>query len=264
MNFEKFNDVNCRIDDIQNNDEIPIGGSMGNLNTVVTADIDNFEHFFQIVEKNASRFEQKEDMKAWLAEKAPDFDVRAFAHMYAFDNVLRIVYPDLSVNESSREKFYNEDKHKTLSQAFKAGVCRCAEIAILAQAYFQRNGFKTKYFGGDVLNSPDGEFAEAHSFIAFQTEKDEYFYDPVNPILESTSYFPRISSLEVTPFQKKQFETKLHTDNPENNCAFLEAKSILTGDVLYYGCANGGCILPSYIISKNTFPFVTTKGRDIK
>ena len=91
MNFEKFNDVNCRIDDIQNNDEIPIGGSMGNLNTVVTADIDNFEHFFQIVEKNASRFEQKEDMKTWLAEKAPDFDVRAFAHMYAFEWKNKIV-----------------------------------------------------------------------------------------------------------------------------------------------------------------------------
>lgn len=52
MNFEKLNETNCRIGDIQNNDKIPIGGSFyGKLDLAVTADIDSFETFFVTVEK---------------------------------------------------------------------------------------------------------------------------------------------------------------------------------------------------------------------
>lgn len=52
MDFEKLNETNCRISNIQNNDKVLIGGSFsGKLDLEVTTDIDSFEDFFQKVEK---------------------------------------------------------------------------------------------------------------------------------------------------------------------------------------------------------------------
>ena len=252
MDFEQLNERSCRIDNIKNNDIVLIGGSsLGKLDVGVIADIEYFEDFFQKVEKNAANFEKNEVMKKWLNDTAPDFDVKLFAHMYAFDNVLRKMYPDLSSNISGRQGYYDTKGSKKLSQAFNNGVCACAEIAILAQAYFQRQGFETKYFCGELLHSPDEEFGEPHSFISIKTDKDDYFYDPAQPIPHNGLFLPRISSIEATPFQKQQFENKIHAQNKSDNCAFLEAKNILTETSWYYGCGNGTNIYPSYIISKN-------------
>jgi len=264
MNFEKLNETNCRIGNIQNNDKILIGGSFpGKLDLAVTVDIDEFEHFFNVVERNAANFENNEGMKRWLEGMAPDFDVKTFAHLYAFDNVLRKMYPDLSANVSGRRNFYDREGTKKLSQSIEAGVCQCAEIAILAQVYCQRQGFETKYFGGELLRSPNDEFGEAHSFITLKTEKDDYFYDPANPLLSSGIYLPRISSVEATPMQKRQFENKVHTETSKRNCAFLEAQNILTKSSWYYGCGDGQNIFPSFIISKNNIPLPQTKENNL-
>lgn len=261
MNFEKLNETNCRISNIQNNDKILIGGSFyGKLDLAVTADTDYFENFFKTVEKNAANFENNENMKKFLNGFDPDFDVRIFSHMYAFDNILRKMYPDLSSNISKRKGFYDKEGSKTLSQSFKAGVCQCAEIAILAQTYFQKQGIETKYFGGELLQSPNEEFGEAHSFITIKTEKNDYIYDPANPMPNSCGvYLPRISAIEATPAQKKQFENKIHAENGKRNCAFLEAKNILTKSSWYYGCGDGSNIFSSFIISKNNIQTPQTK-----
>ena len=76
-------------------------------------------------------------------------------------------------------------------------------------------------------------------------------------------FFPRISSIEATPAQKKQFENKIHTQSERRNCAFLEAKNILTKTVLYYGCGDGANIFPSFIISKNNIQQSASKGRKL-
>ncbi len=264
MNFEKLNETNCRFSDIQNNDKILIGGSfLGKLDLAVTADLDKFERFFQTVEKNALSFENNEGMKAWLHQVAPSFDMKTFAHMYAFDNILRKMYPDLSSNISKRHGFYDTEGSKTLSQSFEAGVCQCAEIAVLAQAYFQKHGFDTKYFGGELLRLPSEEFGEAHSFISLKTkEGEDFFYDPANPTAYSGVYLPRISSIEATPAQKKQFENKIHTQSERRNCAFLEAKDIITKSSWYYGCGDGANIFPSFIISRNQSPSPQARERD--
>ena len=70
-------------------------------------------------------------------------------------------------------------------------------------------------------------------------------------MIDSGIYIPRISSIEATSAQKQQFENKIHASNNKRNCAFLEAKNILTKSSLYYGYGDGACILPSFIISKN-------------
>ena len=252
MNFEKINKTNCRIDNIQNNDNILIGGSSFDLlNLIVVADIEHFEDFFQKVEKKGLEFENNKGMHEWLKKIAPDFDAKSFAHMFAFDNVLRKMYPNMSSNISKRDGYYSSEEPKKLSQSFNDGVCKCAEIAILAQAYLQRQGFESKYFLGEVLNSPDDEFGEAHCFISMKIGNEDYFYDPANPTFDSIFNIPKISSIEATPAQKKQFENKIHSTSERRNCAFLEAKDIFTKTSCYYGCGDGANILPSFIISKN-------------
>ena len=60
-------------------------------------------------------------------------------------------------------------------------------------------------------------------------------------------FLPRISSIEATKAQKQQFENKIHTQSKRRNCAFLEAKNILTKTSWYYGCGDGANIFPSFI-----------------
>ena len=252
MNFEKLNEISCRIDNIQNNDKILIGGSFyGKLDLAVTTDTENFEHFFKTVELNAKNFENNDSMKKWLNNIAPNFDAKLFAHLYAFDNILRKMYPDMSSNVSKRQSFYDTDGSKKLSQSFSEGVCQCAEISVLAQTYLQRQGFESKYFGGELLRKPTEEFGEPHSFISIKTDKDEYFYDPANPTISSGMLLPRISTIEATPTQNKQFESKIHTTSERRTCAFLEARDIFTKSSWYYGCGDGFNIFPSFIFSKN-------------
>ena len=137
MNFEKIGETNCRIDDIQNQDKILIGGSFyGKMDLAVTADLEQFEDFFQKVEINAQKVQENEAMKNWINQVAPNLDSTLFAHMWAFDNTLRKMYPNLSTNIDKRQNYYDEEGTKKLSQSVSDGVCMCAEISILAQAYF--------------------------------------------------------------------------------------------------------------------------------
>lgn len=103
MNFEKLNDTSCRIDNIQNNDRVLIGGTYpGRLDIEVIADIDKFEDFFNVVEKNATIIENNNGIKNWLKSVDVDLDIKTFSHIYAFDNVLRKMYPNMSSNVSKR------------------------------------------------------------------------------------------------------------------------------------------------------------------
>jgi hypothetical protein len=76
-------------------------------------------------------------------------------------------------------------------------------------------------------------------------------------------YLPRVSAIEATPLQKAQFETKIHTTGGGRNCAFLEAKNILTKSSRYYGCGDGMNIFPSFIISKNNPAPAPDNSRDL-
>ena len=264
MNFEKLNETNCRMSDIQNDDKILIGGSFpGRLDLAVKADINQFKDFFEIVQKYTKNIQNNQSMQNWLKQNSSDFDIRIFSHLLAFDNVLRKIYPKLSDHIEQRSNFYDTEGSKTLSQAVENGVCQCAEIAILAQAYLQKQDIQSQYFGGEMFRSLEDEFAEAHSFIMLKVLENDYIYDPVNSIFKNSMYLPRISSIEATPEQKKQFEKKIHIEGDKRNCAFLEAKNILTKSSWFYGCGDGGSLFPSFIISKNNFNFLISKERNM-
>ena len=72
--------------------------------------------------------------------------------------------------------YYDTEGNKKLSQSFNDDVCQCAEICILAQAYFQKYGFDTKYFDSELLRSKDEEFGEADSFISMRTDIETLVY----------------------------------------------------------------------------------------
>lgn len=180
------------------------------------------------------------------------YDITLLAHMYTFDNTLRKTYPDMSANTKNRTQFYHPDTPKTLSQAYQAGVCQCAEIALLAQAYLQQQHVDSRYFSGKLLHTAQDEFGEAHSFITLTTERGDYVYDPANPTSYSGVCLPRISSVETTEAQKKLFEQKIHTQNDKRNCAFLAAKDLITKTTWYYGCGDGEDIFPAFIINRPT------------
>lgn len=255
MNFEKLNETSCRIDDIQNGDTIPIGGSFLNkLDVKVEADLASFEKFFQTVEKNALKAEQNEKMAQWFKNIDADFEFRTFAHMYAFDNGIRIMYPNFCKNaETERSKFYKSENAPKLSEAFEKGICQCAELAVLAQAYLSKQGIAAKYFGGELLRSTKDEFAEKHSFITLKSGKKDYVYDPANPMWFNTSPIPRIGLIKATPKQIKLFESKIHNNRNRRNCAFLNTQNIYDKNKTswYYGCGDGGYISPSFLISQN-------------
>lgn len=268
MNFERITATGCRIDDVQNNDQILIGGGLGELSQAVTVDIDNFEEFFQRTEAGVTKLINNGVIND-MNRLAPDFnDVDAYAHMLAFNMALDTIYPGRSDNLSDRNSYYDKEGSKKLSQVFNDGVCACAEMAILAQAYFQRQGFETKYMGGEIVkpeidehgevktdilgNVQTEEFGEAHSFISIRRNNEEYFYDPANPIRDINNpkfCRPKILSIQATPYQKQQFENKIHSSG--DRCAFLETRDVISGSRAYYGFGDGGNISPNNIFSKN-------------
>ncbi len=252
MLFEKLNETNCRICDIKENDKVPIGGSFpSKLDLLVTVDTDKFKDLFECAEKTVITLQKNEKNIEWFKEIASNFDSKIFMQMYVFDHVLRKMYPDLSKNVQQRQNFYDIRGSRTLSQAFQKGVCQCAEIALLAQLFLQRQGIASKYFGGELVHSLKDEKGEPHSFITFVVGTKDYVYDPSNPMLSSGRYFPRISSVEMTDTHKKQFEKQIHIQTEGRNSIYFETKNILTGSKWYYGCGDGGDFFPSLVLSQN-------------
>lgn len=59
-------------------------------------------------------------MAQWFKNIDADFEFRTFAHMYAFDNGIRIMYPNFCKNaETERSKFYKSENAPKLSEAFE-------------------------------------------------------------------------------------------------------------------------------------------------
>lgn len=249
MNCEIIDGVNCRVDNIQDGDMVPIGGSAfgDKFSIFVQVDSNKFNDFFQRVVKNAAACEEKDAFKKWADTAAPGFDIGLLAHMYAFNNVFKKVYPNAFQNAKESVSFY--DKPQTLSAAVDAGVCTCKEIAILAQLYFQKHtNISTKYIGGELVRSKNQLSGERHSFISVSwkekdekgnTKEKEYIYDPANPVKTGERVLPFVSSVDVTPEQRQKFETRIHLPSEDAiKSAFVAARSIYAAwaqHLWYYG-----------------------------
>lgn len=264
MNFEKIDETNCRIDNIENGDLIPIGGSfVGKLDLKIKVDEQKFANFFEKVALNAKAVSENEAIQKWLKQVGTDIDPKLFAQLYALNGVMRAMYPNMSDNfNTKRQGFYDVMGSKSMSDAFEANVCACAEMTILSQLYLQKQGIDSQYFGGELLRNKNEEFGEAHSFVWIKEGEKEYIFDPANPNSANGIKLPKIASIEVTKAQKMQFENKIHSTKTERKCAFLETKDILSGASWYYGCGDGANIFEGFIISKDNNLPIDGKQRD--
>lgn len=254
MKFEKLFEGNCRISEIEDGDVLPVGGSFpGKFDLHLQADLAVFDNFFAKVSENAARIGANPNLQAWLNQCGSDFPADKFAHMYAFTAVLDKMYPEVSQNFASRSEMYQPEKNVILSEVVNNKACACAELAVLAQVYMQKQGFESRYCGGELLRSADDEFGEAHSFISFSLNGKNYIFDPANPLPDKSGVqFPRISEQNITTEQKKQFEARVTAkEDDRRQCAFAETKDILTSQKWYYGFGDKADIFKSFLFSRD-------------
>ncbi|MBO4745514.1 MAG: hypothetical protein J5613_00380 [Alphaproteobacteria bacterium] len=258
MILEIIDGINCRVTDIQDGDLVPVGGSTLNsrFSKFVKVDSNKFEGFFEKVARNAARLAKDINLQKWVNSAAPGVDINMFAHMYAFGNVFRMVYPDAFKNSQDSANFYDEPK--SLSEAVNAGVCTCKEIALLAQLYFQTQNIPTKYIGGELVRQI-GYNGERHSFISFVLGGHNYIYDPANPVNKSEPVMPRIHTIDITADQRQKFEEKIHRESETaNKTAFLISRPVYTSmasNVWYYGFNDFGVDFePEFIMNPDIKP----------
>lgn len=199
--FTTLSDGQLYSDKIVDNELLPVGGMGNNLNIFIKTDVDNFKPLFEQMKETAQLLMQDAEVKSFFQAHKTDLDFSLFCHMCAFNNVMRENYPDVVVTKSREHiNFYHKNQNVKLSDVVANKKCACTEFAILAQAYFQRQGVPTRYVSGDVCWGEGDAFDFGpHSYIAFSNKGKNYVYDPVNPVFRKGAILPRIG--ECSPIK---------------------------------------------------------------
>ncbi len=216
--YKELGDGNLLSDNIENGEVFPVGGSrFGIIDTHMQVDYDSFSELFGLIEKNAKYLMSVPTIKSWYENQKSDLDFSLFCHMMAFNNVIKLKYPDI-INMHNHNRFYDRQEPKKLSDAIDQKACACTELAVLAQGYFQQQNIPTRYVGGElVINNHFDDF-EAHSFIAFTADNKKYIYDPVNPVrTNNDTILPRISEI-LSPEERLYVDTRNLFDKSANWC----------------------------------------------
>lgn len=222
------------IEHINEGEAVPVGGSSmfsTKMDYEVIADYGEFDHFFNdchqaVVEGNLEHLKEK------LNANNMDIDEKLFAVMYSFSQQLGRKYLsnsefDLSRNESSRKRMFQEnDKKVNLSSIFEANVEECAEIAILAQGFLQREGIESSYVGGEVLWGKNNEYGEPHSYLVINHGDSVYIYDPANPM--ENKRFPAVYKT------REDFNELIN----QGSKIFVTSENIKDKSTAYYGVGN--------------------------
>ena len=211
-------------DKIEDEDIFPVGGYMpGYINEYMRIDADTFQAFFDKVANGEKEIEKNTAFKKWFDERETGLDYSLFCHIYAFDIMLRKIFPNATRNAPKRAGFYEGKGKRNLSEGIAKGYAACNEFSVLAQLYFQSQNIPTRYVGGELAPNGDFEAVEPHSFIVFQNEGKDYVYDPVNQLPQK---LPRIAKF---------------VGNKENE--YLETHSLFGGDKWYYSGGDKGAFL---------------------
>lgn len=188
--YKKLSSSECISDKIENGEELLVG-----FGTHMITDYENFSELFEKIGRKASALEKNTAIKEWYSKMKIDFDFPLFCHMISFNTVIREQYPDIIDRKICTGNRLQEAKK--LSEAVLKKKCRCAEFAILAQAYFQKQNIPTRFVCGELMRNDNDGFGEPHSFIAFLHNGKEYIFDPVNPYVynDGKSILPHISEI---------------------------------------------------------------------
>ena len=216
-------------------DKIPVGGNDifsddGGTEIEVTGDFKNFEDFFQEVHNLSKKYDLPK-LKEYLTSYKVEIDEELFATLYAFTKVYEQKYPNNQQRAELRKELYRKrnEKEVKLSDVFDANIAECAEIAILAQKFLQKENISSSYFNGDILKNKNEEFSEEHSFVIIRQEDKTYIYDPANPTDTTQGYFPSIYTTEA------DFDEEMSRGEKR----FITSKNILSKKEVLYGVNNG-------------------------
>ena len=222
--YTELGDGHWLSDQIEKDEVFPVGGYMpGHINEYMRVDIDTFGPFFERVAKNKDVLMSNTAFQEWFEKHKTNLDFSLFCHIYAFDMLIRDVFPNASLNATKRAGFYEGKGKRSLSEGVSKGYSACNEFSVLAQGYFQSQNIPTRYVGGELVTSGDFDAGEPHSFIVFQNDGKDYVYDPVNQLSRK---LPRIAEF---------------VGNKEND--YLEAKGLFTSDKWFYSGGSKGTFL---------------------
>ena len=214
-------------DKIEDNEVFPVGGYMpGCISDYMRVDTDSFQSFFQRVAQNQKQIKENTAFQKWFEKRKTGLDYDLFCHIYAFDVVIRNVFPSATQNASKSAGFYEGKGKRNLSEGIARGYAACNEFSVLAQLYFQSQNIPTRYVGGELAVNGDFDAAEPHSFIVFQNNGKDYVYDSVNQLPIKV---PRISEF----IGKKDNE-------------YLETRCLFNSDKWYYAGGRKGEFLKYY------------------
>ena len=188
--YKQLSYSECFSDKIENGEELLVG-----MGTYMIADYENFWELFEKIGTNAEVLVKNPAIKEWYSKMKLDFDFSVFCHMMAFNNVIRQQYPDII--DRKKRSGNRLQEAKKLSEAVLRKKCACAEFAILAQAYFQKQNIPTRFVCGELVVNNEFDDFEAHSFIVLSNNGKEYIFDPVNPYVYNSgkSILPHISEV---------------------------------------------------------------------
>ena len=223
--YRELGDGHWLSDKIDDNEIFPVGGYIaGRITEYMKVDADTFQTFFDRVAKNKEAIESNKAFGDWYKKRKTGLDYSLFCHMYAFNAVMKTVFPNATKNAGKRAGFY--EGKRTLSEAVSKNMCACNEYSVLAQLYFQSQNIPTRYVGGELVSNGDFEAFEPHSFIVFQQGEKDYVYDPVN---SQEQQLPRIAEF----VGKKDNE-------------YLETRNLFNDDKWYYAGGRKGEFLKYY------------------
>ena len=222
---------------IEEGDYIPVGGKSrfsDETDIKIEGDFSSFENFYQKIDDLIEKYKSS-NLSEWLLSNKVELDEKLIIPMIAFTKAYDKIYPENPLKEAERANLYNTKREKIkLSDVFSANSAECAEIAVLAQGFLQREGISSSYFGGDVLWDKEQEFSEEHSFVVIRQGDKVYIYDPANPTNTISGIFPSLYAIE----------TDFDEEMARGQKRFVTAKNIFSKKEAYYGVNNGISINP--------------------
>lgn len=236
---ERLFGMNYELKRINPGDVIPIGRSISDELTGVTADLEYFNPLVQQMHEQAGKYNPAE-LKKYLESTNIAIDENLFTKLYAFTQILEKKYPITPEAESLHSSVYTKEKwgKVKLSEVFDSGKAACSEIAILAQYHLQQEGIPSSFFNGEVLWNKNHEFADPHSFILIRNGDKQYIFDPANPIRTTQGKFPSIYTTQAN------FDQEVR----KNQQRYVTSKNVVTKKEAYYGVGNATNVLPENIV----------------
>lgn len=195
-------------ENLDNNQELPVGGSFLNdkLNINLELDFFNFEsQLINFTERNVKeRYEQgKDSLIDWLNRVGSHVDPYTYFVCYQVQRKMEAlleVDPDIPTSTLERRKLYKDRNTPKLSEL--KGKSECAERAALGKYLLQRIGLASTYASGITMQNAEdtNEYPEDHSFIVLKdptTKDNSLIFDIARP--KSQHNLPRILKTDV-PF----------------------------------------------------------------